>query len=156
MNILERWHNDKVIKIMMAQPAQDEAAYGSRNRAKKAYKYICTMTESHTPKEIELLKSIENILFPAGASTKNEKNDIEIVFNARKYGCTLITNDGGSRRQRCGILGKRDELSKIGISVLTDEEAVMLIRQLIQERDSLEREKCNITGQPLPEWLGRD
>jgi hypothetical protein len=76
MNTLERWHKDKVIKIKMAQPAQDEAAHGGRDRARKAYGYIFTMTESRTPKEADLLKRIEGILFPKGASTQNEKNDI--------------------------------------------------------------------------------
>lgn len=156
MNTLERWRKDKVIRIMIAQPAQDEAAHGSRDRARKAYRYIFTMTKSHTRKDTELLKRIERVLFPQGASTQNEKNDIEIVFNARKYGCMLVTNDGGSRRQPGGILGNRDKLLQLGIEVLTDEEAVVRIRQLIQDRDSREREKSNITEQPLPEWVGRD
>jgi hypothetical protein len=157
MNTLERWHNNQIIRIMMAEPAQYEAAHGSGNRAKKAYGYIFTMTKSQTPQEIELLNSIERILFPGGASTQNEKNDVEILFNAYKYKCILITNDGGSRRQPGGILGTRDKLlSELGIQVLTDEEAVTLIRQLIIERDSREREESHITGQPLPEWLGSD
>ncbi len=156
MNTLERWHKDKVIRIMMAQPAQDESAHGSSDRARKAYGYIHTKTVSRTSKEFELLKRIEGILFPQGASTQNEKNDIEIVFNACKYCCILVTNDGGSRRQPGGILGNHDKLIDLGIEVLTDDEAVALIKQLIRERDSLERENSIITGQPLPEWVGRD
>lgn len=157
MNTLERWHKDKVINIKMAQPAQDEAARGSNYRARKAYQYVYTMTESGTLEEAKILKAIENILFPKGASSENEKNDIEIVFNARKYGCILVTNDGGSRRQPGGILGNREKLlSQLGIQVLTDEEAVRLIRELIEERDSRERERSSITGQPLPQWVGRD
>jgi hypothetical protein len=156
MNTLEKWHKNKVIKIKIAQPAQDEAAHGNRYRARKAYGYIFTMTESRTQKEAELLKRIEDILFPQGASTQNEKNDIEIVFNAWKYGCILVTNDGGSRRQPGGILGNRDKLIDIGIEVLTDEEAVALIKQLIRERDSRERKNSKITGKPLPGWVGRD
>lgn len=156
MNTLERWHKNKVIKIKMAQPAQDEAAHGNHYRARKAYSYIFTMTKSRTQKEAELLECIENILFPRGASTKNEKNDIEIVFNAWKYGCILVTNDGSSRRQPGGILGNRDKLLDLGIEVLTDEEAVVLIKRLIRERDSLERENSKITGNPLPEWVGLD
>lgn len=140
----------------MAQPAQEEAAHGNHYRAIKAYGYIFTMTESRTQKEAELLKRIEDILFPQGATTQNEKNDIEIVFNAWKYGCILVTNDGGSRRQPGGILGNRDKLLYLGIEVLTDEEAVTLIKQLIQERDRLECENSKITGKPLPEWVGRD
>ena len=39
MNTLEQWKKNKVIRIMMAQKAQDEAAHGNRNRARKAYSY---------------------------------------------------------------------------------------------------------------------
>jgi hypothetical protein len=155
MNILERWRKDKVITIMLPQAAQEEAAHGSRDRARKAYGYIFTMTKSR-PEDKTLLNTIENILFPQGATTQNEKNDIEIVFNARKYGGQLVTNDGGSRRQPGGILGNRDRLWQLGIEVLTDEEAVTHIKQCIQERDSHERERCNSNGEPLPEWVGRD
>lgn len=108
MNALEKWKKNKVIRIMMAQPAQNEAAYGSRERAKKAYSYIFTLTESRTQKEIELIKRIGSILFPQVASNQNEQNDIEIVFNAWKYGCLLVTNDGGSHRQPGGMIGNRD------------------------------------------------
>ena len=52
------------------------------------------MTKGDTPKEIGQLKKIESVLFPQGVLTESEKNDIEIVFNAWKYGCTLVTNDG--------------------------------------------------------------
>jgi len=145
MNTLEMWHKNKVIKIRMAQPAHDEAAYGDRKRARKAYGYIFTMTECHTPKELQMLKHIESILFPKGAITDNQKNDIEIAFNAWKYACILVTNDGGSRRQPGGILGNRDKLKNVGIEVVTDEEAVALVQQLIQERDNRERERSNIT-----------
>ena len=156
MNTLEMWHKNKVIKIRMAQPAHDEAAYGDRKRARKAYGYIFTMTECHTPKELQMLKHIESILFPKGAITDNQKNDIEIAFNAWKYACILVTNDGGSRRQPGGILGNRDKLKNVGIEVVTDEEAVALVQQLIQERDNRERERSNITGAPLPIWVGCD
>lgn len=156
MNILEQWKKNKVIRIMMAQPAQDEAARGSSDRARKAYSYILTLTESRTQKEAEIIKRIEGILFPQGASKQNEKNDIEIVFNAWKYGCILVTSDGGSRRQPGGILGNRNKLIEIGIEVLTDKEAVALIKNLIMERDRLERENSKITGKPLPEWVGCD
>jgi hypothetical protein len=81
---------------------------------------------------------------------------VEIVFNARKYGCILVTNDGGSRSQPGGILGNRERLRSLGVQVLTDEEAVAFVRQLIQERDDRERERARFTGEPAPEWVGRD
>jgi hypothetical protein len=156
MNTLEKWHKDKVISIKMAQSAQDEAAHGNSVRAKKAHGYIFTETKCHTPKEKQIYKNIESVLFPNGASIQSERSDIEIVFNAWKYGCILVTNDGGSRRQPGGILGNRDKLLRLGIEVLTDEEVVAKIKQLIQDRDNRERENSNFMGQPLPEWVGRD
>jgi hypothetical protein len=156
MNTLEKWHKDKVIRILMPQIAQDEAAHGSSERARKAYGYIMTLTESSSEDE-RLLNAIANILFPDGTATQNEKNDIEIVFNAWKYAGTLVTNDGGSHRQPGGILGSRDRLSqKLGVKALTDEEAVRLIRERIRKRDNRERERCATSGQPLPEWVGKD
>ncbi|KAF0117446.1 MAG: hypothetical protein FD151_2364 [bacterium] len=60
MNTLERWCKDKVIRILMPQTAQDEAAHGSRERARKAYGYIMTLTESR-PEDEKLLNAIANI-----------------------------------------------------------------------------------------------
>jgi len=155
MTIIEKWKMKRVVRVMMPQTAQNEAAQGNQRRAKKAYGYIATMTESNT-EDIRLLESLEKILFPNGAKTQNEKNDVEILFNARKYGCVLITNDGGSNRQPGGILGNREKLQKLGINVMTDKEAVEFIKQCIIERDNLERERSEFSGQPLTNWVGAD
>src|SRR5674476_365811 len=128
----------------MSQPAQDEVAHGNSARARKAYGVIFTETECHTPKEKQLCKGIECVLFPQGALTQSQKNDVKIVFNATKYGCILVTNDGGSRRQPGGILGNREKLKQLGVEVLTDEETVARISQLIQDRDIREREEAKI------------
>jgi hypothetical protein len=53
------------------------------------------------PQDIEaqyqhILREIENILFPLGAQTPNQLNDIKIVFNAAYYMSILVTNDGAS------------------------------------------------------------
>ncbi|MHC4340377.1 MAG: hypothetical protein ACYSX0_09230 [Planctomycetota bacterium] len=156
MNQLERWHENDVIQIEIAETAQSEAAHGSPARASKAYQYIFTMSMGGTPQEAQLLKRIEETLFPNGATTPAERNDADIVFNAAKYQCILVTNDGGSRRQPGGILGNRGALRELGIQVLTDEEAVALVRQLISSRDQRERLRSERTGEPLPEWVGTD
>jgi hypothetical protein len=65
----------------------------------------------------------------------NEANDVEIAFNANKYGAILVTADGGSRRQPGGILGNRVALARLGVQVMSDGEAVALVREKIQERD---------------------
>lgn len=157
MNQLEKWRADGVIRIEMAEPAQEEAARGRGDRARKAYGHVYTRTMARTSEEKELLRRIEEAVFPGGAATPGERRDVEILFNARKYGCILVTADGASRRQPGGILGNRDRLrDELGIQVLTDAEAVALVRGLIRERDDHERERQELTGAPLPEWVGND
>jgi hypothetical protein len=56
MNQLEKWHQERIIQIQMAEPAQGEAAYGSSGRARKAFGYIFTRTMSRTPEEHRLLR----------------------------------------------------------------------------------------------------
>lgn len=157
MNILERWRESDVISIEMAEVAQDEAVEsGDSNRNEKAYTYIATQTLANSSEERRLLNQIKAILFPQGIKTRNERNDIEIVFNAHKYNCILITDDGGSRRQAGGILGNRDRLAALGIQVMRDYEAVELAKQKIIKRDLLARRIASVEGKPLPDWVGMD
>ncbi len=156
MNQLEAWHDQGVIQIEMAQPAQQEAARGSGERARKTYDYVYSVTMAGTAQERDLLLKIATIVHPAGASTENQKNDVEIVFNALKYGCILVTDDGASRTQPGGILGSRRELCELGVEVLTDREAVDRVRRLIARRDERVRKECLRTGEPLPSWVGSD
>lgn len=156
MNQLEAWHKTKVIRINMAETAQSEAARGSSVRTRKAYHYIATKTMNLNPEEADLKRRIQLALFPQGFTSESDQNDVDIVFNAKKYGCALVTNDGGSRTQPGGILGNRHKLLALGIRVLTDEEAVAEVRNLITRRDETERERHRIRGEPLPDWVGRD
>lgn len=157
MNILEQWHERDAIYIEMSEIAQKEAVKtADADRREKAYTYGATETLAETPEEAGKLREIENILFPQGIKSRNQWNDVEIVFNAYKYGAILVTDDGGSKRQPNGILGNAKRLRQIGIEVLRDHEAVELVRQKIIERDQLVREVASITGEPLPDWLGKD
>jgi hypothetical protein len=102
------------------------------------------------------MAAIEKALFPNGAQTPNDRKDIEIVFNAAKYGATLVTGDGSSRSQPGGILGGREALRRLGIRVLTDSEAVGVVREKIVERDGLARLVAADEGVPLPGWVDKD
>ena len=114
-------------------------------------------TYSDTPEEMEIIKNIEKILFPNGAKNTNEKNDIEIVFNAKKYFCILITNDGDSKSQPKGILGNADILKeKIGVEVMTDKEAVELVIKKIKNRNITFEKISKRNGEPLPKWAKDD
>lgn len=157
MNQFEKWREDGVIDVIMAESAYEEAqAGGNVLRARKVGRQIFSMTLANTEGEQDSLKQIESILFPSGAGSQNSKNDIDIVFNAKKYHRILITSDGGSRRQPGGILGNRMALEGIGVRVMTAGEAVALVRDKIQERDERARRLALEDGTPLATWLGKD
>src|SRR5436305_8335915 len=99
---------------------------------------------------------IERTIFPDGAEVKSERNDVEIVFNAYKYGAILVTNDGHSKSQPRGILGSRDDLAKLGISVMTADEAAGYIARAIVARDQRIFEHCYRLRIRPPEWVGQD
>lgn len=157
MNQLESWHNDGVIYIEISQKAQDEASQGkSVDRARKANNYIYTETLARTPREREFLRKISNILFPTGIQKSNQWNDVEIVFNAWKNQCILITNDGGSKRQPGGILGNQKRLAQLGIRVMSDSEAVNKVKEAIKKRDDRATRRASKSGEELPDWVGKD
>jgi len=157
MNILERWFEDDVIYLEMSEVAQNEAANsGSPVRTEKAYNYIASETLAGTPDELKIIKKIRDILFPDGVNIINERNDVEIVFNAWKYGQILITDDGGSRRQPSGILGNREKLAALNIQVMRDHEAVELVSEKIRKRDERTKKIATRMNKPLPDWFGMD
>jgi len=102
-----------------------------------------------------ILQEIENILFPSGAQTTSQVNDVRIIFNAAYYMSILVTNDGDSTSQPNGILGNRDKLAKF-VQVMRDSEAVELVKERVKERDERARKIASMTGRPLPEWVGND
>ena len=81
---------------------------------------------------------------------------MNIVFNARKYGAILVTHDGASKRQPGGILGSREPLHALGVSVMTAHEAVDYIRRRIAERDKRARRLASERGVKAPNWVGED
>ena len=156
MNQIEKWREDEVIEVLMAEVAYDEAsAGGNARRSQKVSEHIYSITLPDAEDKAEMGR-IEAILFPGGAASQSEKNDVEIVFNAKKYMRRLITADGGSKRQPGGILGNRDALAAIGVTVMTGAEAVELVRQRIADRDDRARQESAMDGVPLPPWVGQD
>jgi hypothetical protein len=157
MNQLEKWAENGVISLIMSESSYDEArAGGNQARARKVLQQIFTMTDALTDGEKQATKAIESVLFPTGAQTDNERNDVDIVFNARKYRRILITADGGSKRQPGGILGNRAALLPLGVTAITAPEAVQLVKQKIHERDDRARRLSREDGTPLAEWVASD
>lgn len=157
MNRMEQWRENEVIEMLMSEPAYEEArAGGDSRRARKTLQHIYSMTMATGSREQAELQEIEDILFPLGARTTNQKNDVEIVFNAKKYMRILVTADGASNRQPGGILGNRERLSAIGIRVMTAADAVALVKERISERDVRARYRAEQTGTEIPHWAGQD
>ncbi len=158
MNMLEEWHNNDVILMEMSEPSMKEAFAGNNGqRVGKASKYGYSITYADTEQERDQISAIASILFPEGVDNSNKANDVEIVFNAAKYGRILITNDGGSKSQPGGILGNAAELkNKIGVTVVNDEQAVEIVKKGIAERDKRARYIAKNRKVKLPDWVGKD
>ena len=158
MNRFETWGNNGVILLEKSEKTLHEASAGSDiRRKKKAIEGFFSMTYADTPEEKNKLLRIEEILFPNGAKNENQKNDVEIVFNAGKYCRYLVTNDGGSKNQPGGMLGNAERLKQeMDIKVMTDEDAVALVEKRIKSRDTHCRIISERTGEPLPDWVEKD
>jgi len=156
MNQIEKWANDEVILINMSGTSYDEArAGGNPARERKANTHIFTLPDQDVGRHDPMYRRIEDALFPGGDKDDNQRNDVRVVFEAAKYGATLITRDGGSKSQPGGMLGHRDQLKDF-VRILSDVEAVDLIRRTIQERDDFNRRVEREFGLPLPQWTGQD
>lgn len=150
VNQLESWHERRVIILEMAAVAVREASAGGLSaRARKARGYVQTFTLAHTEPERQALRAIELAIFPDGAESANDRNDVEIAFNAKKYCAILVTADGS-------LLRARERLAPLGVTVMSASEAVAHVQSLIEQRDTLAVERCRRTGAVVPTWVGRD
>lgn len=156
MNQIEKWASDDVILVNMSGVSFKEALAGNNDvRTKKTLAQIFTITDVDRHENDHIYQKIENALFPGGAKTQNQKNDVKVVYEAVKYAAILITNDGGSKTQPGGILGNREKLRDY-LTIYSDHEAVEFIRQKIKERDDFNRRVASEIGGALPEWTGKD
>jgi len=157
MNKLYEWRDDGVINISMSETAFYEALKGNNQaRIDKTCENNYTFDPDHYEKDEEMYKKLESILFPEGAKGQNQVNDVLIVLQAFKNHYILITNDGGSKSQPEGIIGKAVQLREIGITVMRDNEAVEYVNEKINERDELASQFSLHFDKPLPEWVGKD
>jgi hypothetical protein len=155
VNQLERWFNDGVILINMSGTAHMEArAGGNLARTRKANCQIFTVTPAADPSSAEY-RRIENALFPEGARTENERNDVRIVCDAAHYAATLVTGDGSSKSQPGGILGNRHKVANL-VRILSPDECVAFVKGKIRDRDDFNARVAREFGGELPEWTGQD
>ena len=156
MNQLEEWRKRGVISLEMSQVAFVEATAGHPGeREPKAKGYVrCILRES--PRLALLRQQVVDALFPSGCRSPQDHRDVDIVLAAQRYGGYLVTDDGASNTQPAGILGRREQLARLGVNVMRDCEAVCLVRTKIEQRDDLARSIAKATGQQLPDWVGAD
>jgi hypothetical protein len=156
LNQIEAWRASGAILQLMAEPAYEEArAGGDSKRESKADKQLLGISH-HDSTEQHIWNAIESAVFPGGATSAGERNDVEIVFQAAAWGYVLVTNDGASRRQPRGILGARDDLATLGVTVMKPREFVIATRERLAKRDERIQRVCTGMGMPLPDWLGKD
>jgi hypothetical protein len=158
MNQIEKWNNDGVIFLYLTEPVVREAKKGNSELRKKKVQRIGPKMETlASTAEEKIMREISMILFNRLPVNENERNDVEIVFNAKKYAGSLITEDGDSKRQPNGILGRRQELKrKLGVNIFRTLEAVNLIEKRIRLRDDRVRNYCENSCEQLPDWVGKD
>lgn len=157
MNKLEGWAESDLFLLLTTEVAQKEMATGNnQQRSARAYEFVSARSMMNCSLECEKLKEIGYVLFPDGVDSVNKSNDVEIVFNAWKYQMHLITNDGASKSQPRGILGSKEQLMYLGISVVTPVEAVKIVEIAIENRDKSAVHWADVTNNSVPEWVGVD
>lgn len=157
LNTIERWRDNEVIMLMMADASWQEAFGGNDTRRhSKAATHIAGDSGRITRQQHDLYSAIEHVLWGTAAGADSERNDTKIVYEAGAWGYILVTNDGASKRQPRGILGSRADLAAFGITVMRPEEAVAHTRLTIQERDARTKSVCAALGIPVPAWVDHD
>ena len=155
VNQLEKWYESEVLLINMSSTARDEAlADGNPARTRKANEQIFTMTPAARTNDSNFIK-VERALFPNGAVTENERNDVRVVCEAAKYAAILVTADGASKTQPGGILGNRNRLKGF-VEIMSPAEAVGYVRVKIFERDEFNRQVALIQSVDVPSYTGKD
>jgi len=151
MNQLEKWNADGVISLRFPEHAQGEAESGrDARRTQKARRFLIPFASITTDEERRLLSEIKRTIFGNARISKQDENDAVIVFTAKKYSAILVTADGG-------LLRAADQLHRrIGVQVMTDEDAVKLVRRFISGRDQMARADAARENIPVPDWVGKD
>lgn len=124
LNELERLAALGKVDLEYSEIAYVEAGHGNSTRQAKTENYTWARLSGQPELEVDWRTKIEKAIFPLGANTDSDRNDIEVVLTAKIAGAILVTRDGNSKTQPRGILGSRVELAALGIMVLTFSEAV--------------------------------
>ena len=155
VNELEMWRDLGIIMLGLSEVIHGEVILNDKDGRRGAKARMETRTETliSNPEEKRLFHRIELVLFgEKGPRNQNESNDVEALFNAKKYHRTFVTDDGSGGRER-GILTHREELADLGIPIVTDHEAVLDVRKVLRVKAHNMSEICSFLGKPQPEWI---
>lgn len=128
LNALERARAHGQVTLVYSDVAHCEASVGGAARSHKAATYSYTRFEPLCEGNEDTKAAIEEVLFPGGAKSENERNDVLAVYHAERLHWPLVTMDGASKTQPGGILGRSAELAQLGIEVITPECAYARVR----------------------------
>jgi hypothetical protein len=126
LNELEQMAQAGLVELEYTQVTFDEASHGHETRAEKAASFTWTGVVEDSGFPAHWHKAIEHAVFPRGAQSRSEKNDITALVTAKLTGAVFATSDGASKRQPRGILGSKHELAALGVTVVTPAEALAL------------------------------
>ena len=124
LNRLEDLGRSGEVWIDYSRKAYYEASAGCEPCADKAAEHIWMELSGQPGFEEQKRADIARIVFLIGVKTTSQKNDVEILLTAFMCGAILVTSDGASKTQPRGILGSKAELTKIGVRVMTPNEAL--------------------------------
>jgi len=150
---LEEWKKRGVIGLEWSSPVYEELARDAPDGArwKKACGRLVAKPAITLESERRDLAEIEALVFPGGPRDENERADALALFAAKKYCAIFVTNDGAGGKKR-GILTSRQRLADVGVQVVTDEEAVALVRRALGDFARMERQR-SMSGESLHEWI---
>lgn len=127
VNELERLCEQGHADLEFAEIAYMEASKGSDKRACKAAEYTWSGATKQFESKNFWREAISEAVFPGQTLTVNQRNDVENLLVAKLTNAIFVSRDGASRRQPRGILGSREQLKKLGVQVVSPEEAVSLV-----------------------------
>lgn len=154
MSELEEWSRRGVIGLEWSEPIYDELSRDAPDG--RHWRKSCGILVAHpsttNPNEIQQLAEIERVVFPGGSRDKRERIDALAIFTAWKYRAIFVTDDGSGGKAR-GILTHKKDLASLGVQVVTDEEAVAIVRGTLSALAKEERHHMQESGEPEPSWV---
>lgn len=128
LNELEQLAQAGQIELEYTQVTYDEASVGCAKRAEKAAELTWSGGNEDSEFPAMWRKPIADAVFPRGVQSQSQANDVTALVTAKLCGGIFVTSDGASNSQPRGILGSRQALAALGITVVSPTEALALAK----------------------------